>query len=292
MAVVINGIEISNTIREEISDRVSKLSSEGITPGLAVILVGDDPASSVYVRMKEKACTKVGINSSINRYPADTPQEVVLEKVDELNSNDEIHGILIQHPLPKGFNESFVFSQVDPRKDVDGFHPVNAGNLLIGENGFVPCTPLGILELLHRSGNPPEGKHVVIVGRSAIVGKPLAALLVQKNSKANATVTICHSATFDLPHLTRSADIIIAAIGVPEFIDSGMVKKGAVVIDVGVNRVEDKSAEKGYRLVGDVNFEEVEKIASAITPVPGGVGPMTITMLLHNTTTSAEAQAN
>ncbi|MCH7783207.1 bifunctional methylenetetrahydrofolate dehydrogenase/methenyltetrahydrofolate cyclohydrolase FolD [candidate division KSB1 bacterium] len=288
MAEIISGKEISYTIREEISLRVKKLSAKGIVPGLAVILVGDDAASNVYVNMKEKACVNVGINSFVNRLPADTSQNTVLDLVKGFNEDDKVHGILIQHPLPPAVDESYVFSQVDPRKDVDGFHPVNAGKLLIGAEGFVPCTPLGVVEMLHRSGNPPAGKHVVIVGRSSIVGKPLAALLVQKNDRANATVTICHSRTIDLPEITKTADILIAAIGVPEFITADMVKKGAVVIDVGTNRVEDSSREKGYRLTGDVHFEEVEKIAKAISPVPFGVGPMTITMLLHNTTLSAE----
>ena len=288
MAEIISGKEISYTIRKEISSRVKKLSAKGIVPGLAVILVGDDAASNVYVNMKEKACVNVGINSFVNRLSADISQNTVLDLVKGFNEDDKVHGILIQHPLPPSFDESYVFSQVDPRKDVDGFHPVNAGKLLIGEEGFVPCTPLGVVEMLHRSGNPPAGKHVVVVGRSSIVGKPLAVLLVQKNDRANATVTICHSRTKNLPEITKTADILIAAIGVPEFITADMVKKGAVVIDVGTNRVEDSSREKGYRLTGDVHFEEVKKIAKAISPVPFGVGPMTITMLLHNTTLSAE----
>lgn len=292
MAEIISGKEISTTIREEISSRVKKLSAKNIVPGLAVILVGDDPASNVYVSMKEKACANVGINSFVNRLSADISQKTVLDLIKGYNDDGKVHGILIQHPLPPVFNEPFVFSQVDPNKDVDGFHPVNAGKLLIGEEGFVPCTPLGIVEMLHRSGNPPAGKHVVIVGRSPVVGKPLAALLVQKNDRCNATVTICHSRTTDLAKITRTADIIIAAIGVPEFITADMVRKGVVVIDVGTNRVEDSSREKGYRLTGDVHFEGVEKKAKAISPVPGGVGPMTITMLLHNTTHSAEKFLN
>ena len=292
MPKIINGTEISKVMREEIASRVSKLSVKGITPGLGVILAGDDPASHVYVRMKEKACGAVGIYITTKRLQADVSQKTIVDLVNKYNNDEKIHGILIQHPLPDGIDESFVFSQVNPEKDVDGFHPVNAGKLLIGEEGFIPCTPLGIVEMLHRSGYSPEGKHVVIVGRSTIVGKPLAAFLMQKNKRTNATVTVCHSRTADLHAITRTADILIAAIGVPEFITADMVKSGVVVIDVGVNRVEDNSIEKGYRLVGDVKFDEVEKVAEAISPVPGGVGPMTITMLLHNTTLSAEKLQN
>lgn len=292
MPKIINGTEISKVMREEIASRVSKLSVKGITPGLGVILAGDDPASHVYVRMKEKACGAVGIYITTKRLQADVSQKTIVDLVNKYNNDEKIHGILIQHPLPDGINESFVFSQVNPEKDVDGFHPVNVGKLLIGEEGFIPCTPLGIVEMLHRSGYSPEGKHVVIVGRSTIVGKPLAAFLMQKNKRTNATVTVCHSRTADLHAITRTADILIAAIGVPEFVTADMVKSGVVVIDVGVNRVEDISTEKGYRLVGDVKFDEVEKVAEAISPVPGGVGPMTITMLLHNTTLSAEKLQN
>ncbi|KPK91155.1 hypothetical protein AMJ80_07600 [bacterium SM23_31] len=291
MPKIISGTEISKVMREEIVSRVSELSRKGITPGLGVILAGDNPASHIYVRMKEKACEAVGIYTAIQRFSADVSQKTVVDLVNKYNNDEKIHGILIQHPLPDGIDESYVFGQVDPVKDVDGFHPVNEGKLLIGEEGFVSCTPLGILEMLHRSGYSPEGKHVVIVGRSTIVGKPLAALLMQKNKRANATVTVCHSRTADLRAITRTADILVAAIGVPEFITADMVKAGVVVIDVGTNRVEDSTTEKGYRLVGDVKFDEVKEIAEAISPVPGGVGPMTITMLLHNTTLSAEKTA-
>lgn len=292
MPKIISGTEISKVMRDEIALRVSKLSEKGITPGLGVILAGDDPASHVYVRMKEKACGAMGIYIITKRLPADVSQKTIVDLVNKYNNDEKIHGILIQHPLPDGIDESYIFSLVDPRKDVDGFHPVNAGKLLIGEEGFIPCTPLGIVEMLHRSGYPPEGKHVVIVGRSTIVGKPLAAFLMQKNKRTNATVTVCHSRTADIHAITKTADILIAAIGVPEFITADMVKSGVVVIDVGVNRVEDSSTEKGYRLVGDVKFDEVGKVAEAISPVPGGVGPMTITILLHNTTLSAEKFQN
>jgi len=288
MAEIINGKEISKIIRAEIAERVSVLARKGVQPGLGVILAGDDPASQVYVRMKEKACSDVGIFTVTKRFDEGVSQRTIVETVNLLNNDTKIHGILVQHPLPKGIDEAFVFSRIDPGKDVDGFHPINSGKLLIGEPAFVPCTPLGIVEMLHRSGNAPEGRHVVIVGRSTIVGKPLAALLVQKNERANATVTICHSRTQNLPEITRHADILVAAIGVPEYITGDMVKNGVVVIDVGVNRVTDNTAEKGYRIVGDVKFHEVAEAARAITPVPGGVGPMTITMLLHNTTLSAE----
>lgn len=291
MSKIISGTEISKVIRDEIALRVSKLLKKGIIPGLGVILAGEDPASRIYVGMKEKACAAAGIYTTTNRLPDNISQQAIVDIVNQYNNDEKIHGILIQHPLPDGIDESFVFSQVNPEKDVDGFHPVNVGKLLIGEEGFIPCTPLGIVEMLHRSGYPPEGKHVVIVGRSAIVGKPLSAFLMQKNKRTNATVTVCHSRTADLHSITRTADILIAAIGVPEFITGDMVKDGVVVIDVGVNRVEDSTTEKGYRLVGDVKFDEVGKVAEAISPVPGGVGPMTITMLLQNTTLSAEKAA-
>ncbi|MFC1554015.1 bifunctional methylenetetrahydrofolate dehydrogenase/methenyltetrahydrofolate cyclohydrolase FolD [candidate division KSB1 bacterium] len=288
MADIINGKEISDSIRTEIADRVEKLSKVGIIPGLAVILAGDDPASHVYVRMKEKACEKTGIYSVTKRMPETVTQDEIEKYVLEFNNDPKIHGILVQHPLPYGIDEPYIFSLIDPNKDVDGFHPVNVGKLLIGQECFAPCTPLGIMELLHRSGNPPSGKNVTVLGRSTIVGKPISALLIQKNKSANATVTICHSGTKNIGEITKEADILIAAIGVPEFVTGEMVKEGAVVIDVGVNRVDDPSKEKGYRLAGDVKFSEVEPKVKAITPVPGGVGPMTITMLLHNTTLSAE----
>lgn len=288
VAKLIDGNEIAGQIREELKKKIADLKSKGVTPGLAVILVGDDPASQVYVRMKGKACEELGLYSETIRLPANYPEEALLKMIDDLNVNPKIHGILVQLPLPDHINETKVLNRIDPEKDVDGFHPVNVGRMLIGDPGFLPCTPHGIQELLVRSGNSPEGKHVVVVGRSNIVGKPVAAILMQKKPGANATVTVCHSRTKNLPEVTRMGDILIAAMGVPEFIKADMVKEGAVVIDVGVNRVDDPSSKKGYKLVGDVDFDAVKQKASAITPVPGGVGPMTIVMLMKNTVLSAE----
>jgi len=287
-AAIISGKDIAEEIRVELKDKVAELQSNGVIPGLAVVLVGEDPASQVYVRMKGKACEELGIYSETMRYPADLPERTLLQVIDELNENSKIHGILVQLPLPNHINETRVLERIRPEKDVDGFHPVNVGRMLIGDPGFLPCTPHGIQELLIRSGNDPGGKHVVVVGRSNIVGKPVAAILMQKKNGANATVTVCHSRTRDLPGMCRQADILVAAMGVPEFIKEDMVKEGTVVIDVGVNRVDDPSAKRGYRLVGDVDFERVKEKASAITPVPGGVGPMTIVMLMKNTILSAE----
>ncbi|HUV24815.1 MAG TPA: bifunctional methylenetetrahydrofolate dehydrogenase/methenyltetrahydrofolate cyclohydrolase FolD [Methanomassiliicoccales archaeon] len=288
VAEIISGKEISSEIKEELKGRIASLKEKGITPGLVVILVGEDPASQVYVRMKGKACEELGLYSDTNRFPEDLPEEDLLKLIDELNEDPRVHGILVQLPLPKHIDENKVLLRIKPEKDVDGFHPVNVGKMLIGEPGFLPCTPHGVQELLTRSGNDPEGKHVVVVGRSNIVGKPVAAILMQKKKGANATITVCHSRTKDLPGMCRQADILIAAMGVPQFIKEDMVKEGAVVIDVGVNRVDDPNAKKGYRLVGDVDFEPVAAKASAITPVPGGVGPMTIVMLMMNTVISAE----
>jgi len=287
-AHIIDGSKIAEEIREELKKKISDLKSEGVTPGLAVVLVGEDPASHVYVRMKGKACEELGLYSETIKLPADYAEEELLKRIDDLNANPKIHGILVQLPLPDQINEAKVLTRISPEKDVDGFHPVNVGRMLIGDPGFLPCTPHGVQELLIRSGHSPEGKHVVVVGRSNIVGKPVAAILMQKKKGANATLTICHSRTKDLPSLTKQADIIIAAMGVPGFIKADMVKEGAVVIDVGVNRIDDPSAKRGYRLVGDVDFEAVKEKAAAITPVPGGVGPMTIVMLMKNTVLSAE----
>ncbi|MFP4169748.1 MAG: bifunctional methylenetetrahydrofolate dehydrogenase/methenyltetrahydrofolate cyclohydrolase FolD [Methanomassiliicoccales archaeon] len=287
-ASIISGRDIANEIREELKGKIDDLKEKGVTPGLAVVLVGEDPASQVYVRMKGKACDKLGIYSETQTYPEDLEEEKLLKVIDQLNENPDIHGILVQLPLPDHIDETKVLNRIDPAKDVDGFHPVNVGRMLIGEPGFLPCTPHGIQEMLLRSGNDPEGKHVVVVGRSNIVGKPVAAILMQKKKGANATVTVCHSRTKDLPGMCREGDILIAAMGKPGFITEDMVKEGAVIIDVGVNRVDDPSTEKGYRLVGDVDFENVKEKAAAISPVPGGVGPMTITMLLENTVISAQ----
>lgn len=289
VASIISGKEISSEINEELKERIASLKERGVTPGLTVVLVGEDPASQVYVRMKGKACDELGLYSETRRYPEDFAEEELLKVIDELNEDPRIHGILVQLPLPKHIDENKILLRIKPEKDVDGFHPVNVGKMLIGEPGFLPCTPHGIQELLLRSGNDPEGKHVVIVGRSNIVGKPVAAILMQKKKGANATITVCHSRTKDLPAMCREGDILIAAMGVPRFIKADMVKEGAVVIDVGVNRVDDPTAKRGYRLVGDVDYEPVAEKASAITPVPGGVGPMTIVMLMMNTVISAES---
>jgi methylenetetrahydrofolate dehydrogenase (NADP+)/methenyltetrahydrofolate cyclohydrolase len=288
-AEIIDGKKISEIIRSELTGEIEELKSKHNTiPGLAVVLVGENPASQVYVRMKNKACHKIGIYSEQHNLEAGIPEEQVLNLVRELNQNDKIDGILVQLPLPDHIDEHKVLNTILPEKDVDGFHPVNMGKLLIGEEGFLPCTPYGIQKLLVYSGIKIEGAHAVIVGRSNIVGKPIANILLQKKNEANATVTVCHSRTKDIASITRQADILIAAIGRPEMITAGMVKEGAVVIDVGINRVDDPSSEKGYRLVGDVKFDEVKEKCRAITPVPGGVGPMTITMLLYNTVQSAK----
>ncbi|RMF58650.1 MAG: bifunctional 5,10-methylenetetrahydrofolate dehydrogenase/5,10-methenyltetrahydrofolate cyclohydrolase [Calditrichaeota bacterium] len=288
MAKIIDGKKIAADVRNELKPRIDRLAQNGCTPRLSVILVGHDPASEVYVRMKTKACQEMGIASETIGLEADVAQRELIGVVRSLNENRDVHGILVQLPLPPQIDEQRVLDAVDPRKDVDGFHPFNRGRLAAGDATFVPCTPLGIQELLLRSGYPPERKHVVIVGRSNIVGLPLANILVQKRAGANATVTVCHTGTQDIAHFTRQADILVAAVGRPEFIGGDMVKQGAVVVDVGVNRVEDLNSEKGYHLVGDVAFEAVAQRAAAITPVPGGVGPMTIAMLLGNTLLAAE----
>lgn len=290
-AKTISGAEIAEQIRTELRTEIAALKERGVTPGLAVVLVGDDPASQSYVRTKGKACEELGVFSQTIVRPSSTPEDELLALIDSLNADPRIHGILVQLPLPKHIDENKVILRIDPDKDVDGFHPINVGKMLIGEPGFLPCTPHGIQEMLVRSGNDPEGKHVVVVGRSNIVGKPVAAILVQKKKGANATVTIAHSRTKDLASVTRTADILIAAIGSPKLIKADMVKEGAVVIDVGSNRIEDPSAKRGYRWVGDVDFDAVKEKASAITPVPGGVGPMTIVMLMKNTILSASRTA-
>lgn len=277
-------------IRAELTEQVRQMKERGVTPGLAVVLVGENPASVSYVRGKDRAAQEVGVYSRPITLPESTSEAELLRVVDELNNDPQIHGILVQLPLPKHIDENKVLLAINPKKDVDGFHPVNVGKLLIGEPDFMPCTPHGVQELLVRSGNSPEGKHVVVCGRSNIVGKPVAAILVQKAPGANATVTICHTGTRDMASFTRQADILVAAMGRAGAITADMVKEGVVVIDVGVNRVEDPSKKLGYRLVGDVDFEAVKEKASAITPVPGGVGPMTIAMLLTNTVRAAQIQ--
>jgi methylenetetrahydrofolate dehydrogenase (NADP+)/methenyltetrahydrofolate cyclohydrolase len=290
-AKIIDGKQIAAEMRAELKDEVAKLKEQGIVPGLGVVLVGEDPASQSYVRAKEKACENIGIFSDDNRLPVDTSQEDLIALVKKMNSDPKINGILVQLPLPKGLDESEVLLTIDPAKDVDGFHPMNVGKMVVGEKAFLPCTPHGVVQLLVRSGVKLEGANVVIVGRSNIVGKPLANMLIQKNDMGNATVTVCHTRTKDLPGFTKQADIVIAAAGRPNTVTADMIKEGAAVIDVGVNRVEDATRERGYRLVGDVDFNAVKEKASLITPVPGGVGPMTITMLLYNTVESAKRAA-
>jgi methylenetetrahydrofolate dehydrogenase (NADP+) / methenyltetrahydrofolate cyclohydrolase len=292
MAKIISGQDLSETMRAEIAeDAAAFISETGTAPGLTVVLVGQDPASQVYVRMKKKAAEKAGLVSRQITLDASTPEDELLGIIHGLNADPEVHGILVQLPLPKHIDSATVLMAIDPDKDVDGFHPVNAGRLSTGdETVLAPCTPAGIIEMLLRSGYDPSGKHVVVVGRSNIVGKPVALLLLRTGRGGNATVTVAHSRTPDLGAVTRQADILIAAVGRAAIITRDMVKPGAVVIDVGVNRVDDEASEKGYRLVGDVAFDEVAEVAAAITPVPGGVGPMTITMLLRNTLQAARQQ--
>lgn len=292
MAKIISGLQLSEKIRAEIGEKTAAFKNEtGITPGLAVVIVGNDPASEVYVRMKGKAAEKVGFYSRTLRLPAETTEAHLLGVIDGLNADAQVHGILVQLPLPKHINKERILSAIRVDKDVDGFHPINAGRLAIGDKTVLaPCTPAGVIQMLVRNGYDPKGKHVVVVGRSTIVGRPVALLLLMDAVGGNATVTVAHSRTRDLPSVTRQADILIAAIGRPEFITADMVKPGAVVIDVGVNRVDDPGSTKGYKLVGDVAFEEVSEVAEAISPVPGGVGPMTITMLLDNTLRAAQQQ--
>jgi methylenetetrahydrofolate dehydrogenase (NADP+)/methenyltetrahydrofolate cyclohydrolase len=293
MTQIISGRDISEEIRAELTDKVAALkASHGVTPGLATVLVGAEPASQMYVGMKNKAAHAMGIHSEQITLEADTSEDELLGVVEGLNSNPEIHGILVQLPLPEHIDEAKVIEAIDPLKDVDGFHPMSVGRLATGSGEFfAPCTPAGVVEMLVRSGHDPSGKHVVIVGRSNIVGKPAAALLMRKAPGGNATVTIAHSRTPDLGAVTRTADILVVAMGRPEMITGDMVAEGTVVIDVGTNRVEDATREKGYRVCGDVLFDEVKEKAAAISPVPGGVGPMTITMLLANTVKAAALSA-
>jgi len=287
-AVLISGLEVSASIRSELRARAARLAARGIVPRLEVILVGDDPASISYIKSKEKGSAEVGIKENTTHLPTDTSEQQLIDLLDRLNGDDAVDGILVQVPLPSHIDTEKVLYHISPAKDVDGFHPVNLGKLLRGEPCFLPCTPHGIQQMLMRCGYDPAGKHVVICGRSNLVGKPLAAILLQKKKGANATVTVVHTGTVHLPSFTRQADILVAAMGKPLCITADMVKEGAVVIDVGVNRVPDATREKGYRLAGDVDFEAVSRKAAAITPVPGGVGPMTVTMLLQNTIEAAE----
>jgi methylenetetrahydrofolate dehydrogenase (NADP+)/methenyltetrahydrofolate cyclohydrolase len=286
-ATIIDGKAVARAIREKLKAEVAALRQKGIVPGLGVVLVGEDPASKSYVTAKEKACEEIGIFSDDNRLPASTTQEQLLALIAKMNRDPRINGILVQLPQPKHIDESAVIMALSPEKDVDGFHPVNVGRMVIGEKAYLPCTPHGCIQLLLHSGVKIEGAHVVVVGRSNIVGRPVAILLSQKSPLGNATVTMCHTKTRDLGRYTRQADIVIAAAGRPNTVTADMIREGAVVIDVGVNRIEDKSKPNGFRLVGDVDFEGCRQKASMITPVPGGVGPMTITMLLHNTVESA-----
>ena len=287
-AKILSGTDLSAEIRAEVATGVIEMQEKhGVTPGLAVVLVGDDPASAVYVNNKRRACDQAGLFSDAAYLPATATEDEILSSVHGFNEDPRVHGILVQLPLPSGIDQHRVIEAINPDKDVDGIHPYNLGKLLQGRPDFAPCTPSGVVELLMRNGHDPEGANVVICGRSEIVGKPLAALLMQRARGGNATVTVCHTRTRDLPEATRAADVVVAAMGRPSAITADMVKEGAVVIDVGINRVPDASARRGYRLVGDVDFEGVSQKAAAITPVPGGVGPMTIAMLLTNTLTAA-----
>lgn len=290
-AKLIDGKQIAEQMRAELKQEIEKLKSQGVVPGLGVVLVGDDPASKSYVTAKERACEEIGIYSEDHRLPAETSQADLLALVQRMNQDARINGILVQLPLPKHMNEEQVLLEIEPDKDVDGFHPVSVGRMVVGQSSFLSCTPHGVIQLLLRSGVVIEGAHVVIVGRSNIVGKPLANMLIQKGPTGNATVTVCHTRTKDIARFTREADIVIAAVGRPNTIGADMIRPGAVVIDVGVNRVDDATKKRGYRLVGDVDFDAVKEKAALITPVPGGVGPMTITMLLHNTVLSARRAA-
>ncbi len=280
-AELISGKEIAAETRRELKVKAERLGEEGTTPGLAVILVGDDPASASYVRGKEKACREAGIYSEVDRTENTISEEELLQKIDKLNNNDNIHGILVQLPLPSHISEEKIIEAISPEKDVDGFHPVNIGRMMIGKDAFLPCTPFGIIHMLKMKNIPIEGRHAVIVGRSNIVGKPVGQLLLNEN----ATVTYCHSRTKDIREMTNQADIIVVAIGRAGFLDESYIKDGAVIIDVGINRTEEG------RLTGDVDFESVKDKASYVTPVPGGVGPMTITMLMYNTLKAAERAA-
>jgi methylenetetrahydrofolate dehydrogenase (NADP+)/methenyltetrahydrofolate cyclohydrolase len=290
-AKILSGTETAKAIREELKQEVAELKEKhGVVPGLVTILVGEDPASQVYVGAKERTSKNLGIYSERYDMAADTSEEDLLALVEKCNKNEKLHGILIQLPLPKHINEAKVLYAIDPKKDVDGFHPVNVGKMMLGEPCYLPCTPHGILEILERNGIETSGKEVVVLGRSNIVGKPIANLMLQKRPSGNATVTLCHTRTKDTAFHTKRADILVAAVGVPKLVTADMVKEGAVVIDVGVNRIG-KTADGKSILAGDVDFEAVKEKAAAITPVPGGIGPMTITMLMMNTVQAAKTAA-
>src|SRR5216684_6013343 len=291
MGNLIDGRAIAEKVYVDLRTQIAELKSKGVTPGLAVVLVGDNPASRAYIRSKDKMSRELGLHSVKLELPDSTTQNELLARVEELNRDPKVHGILVQSPPPKQIDEAVIVRALDPRKDVDGFHPLNVAKLALGDpTGFAPCTPLGVQRLLIESKIEITGAHVVILGRSMIVGKPLALLLMQKNKDADATVTVVHSRSRNLEKITRSADILIAAIGRANFVKSEHVRDGAVIVDVGINRVEDATNERGYRLVGDVAFNEVAKKAAALTPVPGGVGPMTIAMLMSNTVKAARQQ--
>lgn len=292
-AVLLDGKKLAAEMRQEIAGKVAALKEKtGIQPGLAVVLIGENPASVSYVTAKEKACVEAGMRSFDLRLPADTSEQAVLELIQKQNQDPAVHGILVQLPLPKHIHESTVIRAICPEKDVDGFTPENVGRMMIGESCFLPCTPHGIIQMLIRAGVETSGKHAVVIGRSNIVGKPVAQLLMRKAPGGNATVTICHTGTKNLADFTKQADILVVAAGRPQTVTGEMIKPGAVVIDVGVNRVPDETKPRGYRLCGDVDFDSACEVASLLTPVPGGVGPMTITMLLFNTLESAERSAN
>ena len=292
-ADLIDGVRIAADVRREVSEGVADLKSRhGITPGLVAVLVGGDPASAVYVRNKERAAVEAGMRSEVRRLPADITREQLLDELALLNADDSVHGYITQLPLPPHIDEDEVTEAINPSKDVDGLSPFNIGRLVAGRPVFVPATPAGIQEMLVRSGHDPEGRHVVVCGRSNIVGRPVANLLIQRSAGANATVTVCHTRTRNLPEITRLADILIAAIGQPRYVTADMVSEGVVVIDVGINRIDAPERKRGYRLVGDVDFEPVAEKAAAITPVPGGVGPMTIAMLLRSTLEATRTAAS
>ncbi|MBS1272020.1 MAG: Bifunctional protein FolD protein [Candidatus Marinimicrobia bacterium] len=287
-ANIIDGKKVAEETQDGIIQRIQELKARGVTPGLTVIIVGEDPASQVYVRMKARDCENVGIDENTIELPEDTPEEELLDLIRKLNQNPDCHGILVQMPVPKQINPDKVIRAIDPSKDVDGLHPENVGKLVAGQSGFIPCTPFGVLKMLEYYDIETDGRDAVVVGRSKLVGKPITNLLYQKTDSGNATVTICHTHTKDLAQYTRRADILVVAAGAPNSITADMIKPHATVIDVGISRVDAPDTKKGYKLVGDVDFENAQKVAGYITPVPGGVGPMTRTMLLHNTVWSAE----
>ncbi|MBQ1710302.1 MAG: bifunctional methylenetetrahydrofolate dehydrogenase/methenyltetrahydrofolate cyclohydrolase FolD [Treponema sp.] len=289
-AVVIDGKQVAADVRAEVAKKVADLKTKGITPCLAVILVGENPASVSYVTGKQKALAEVGMSDRSVKLPESTTEEELLKLIDQLNKDDSVHGILVQLPLPKHINEDKVIMAIDPSKDVDGFHPVSVGNLMIGRPGFLPCTPHGIIVMLQKAGIETSGKHAVVIGRSNIVGKPVSILLARKD--VNCTVTMCHTGTKNMAEITRQADILVVASGHPHTLTKDMAKDGAVIIDVGVNRIPDSSKKSGFRLIGDCDFDDLKEKASFITPVPGGVGPMTIAMLMQNTLESAQNRLN